>query len=184
MSYQPSWQNGQEKGTGRRDAAGRYEAISDYLKAHAVDLPIKVLDFGAWGAYFVNRLGEDFDAQCTAVDNTGITDAAASVTVIDKHLTPSELEALGEFDVALCLNVFHHQKNWRRYFAALRNAAPILFVETAHPDETLPKAVAHNMSTQITRAMEQAGGTVLTETPGYDTRFNRPLWVIDSRDGS
>lgn len=178
MSYQPRWVGGREVGTGRRDAAGRYRAIAEYLgdmrDFHALDL-------GAYGGYFSFRLAEEFDAHCVAVDDfSGLADAPG-VKVIRRRLSMSELVDLGPCDVVLCLSVLHHLPDWRAYLNALQVMAPVVFVETSNPAETLPKAKAHGDAAAIHAAVEAAGGKVLTTTPGYDARHSRPLWVIDRR---
>lgn len=176
MLYQPVWRDGKEHGTGKRDAAGRFAAIAEYLGDAR---GFTVLDLGAYGGYFSARLADQFEAQCTAVDDSPYLIEAPGVTVVRQRLAPAEIRQLGDFDVALCLSVLHHLKNWRATLNALLDAAPIVFVETAHPDETLPKAGNHKASTQIATAVQDAGAITLTHTAGYDARFERPLWVID-----
>ena len=176
MKYVPDWVDGKEVGKGRRDAACRYQAIAEYLADKKVD---KVLDFGAYNGYFSQRLVEDFSAEVTAVDDSPLLRAAPGVTAIRERLTSTQIRKLGPFDAALCLSVLHHAPQWRTVLKALLAVAPIVFVETAHPDEVLPKAIAHSSSDKIRDAMESAGGVELRQTPGYDARFSRPLWVID-----
>lgn len=179
--YQPEWRDGREVGKGRRDAAGRYEAIAGYL-GDARDFT--ALDFGAYGNYFSARLVEQFNARCTAVDDTTGLAESPGVSVVNRRLSAQELKDLGPYDVALCLSVLHHLTDWRVYLDALLDIAPVLFVETAHPDEVLPKAKAHSQSREIESALDALaaeGGTILTFTPGYDSRHARPLWVIDRR---
>lgn len=180
--YQPEWKNGREVGIGRRDAAGRYKAIADYLGDmrgfHALDL-------GAFNGYFCARLAEQFGAHCVAVDDfAGLTESPG-VKAIRRRLTMAELVDLGPFDVVLCLSFLHHAPDWRAYLDALTTMAPLVFIETAHPAEHLPKAEAHGESRQIEAAVEALaaakGGTLLTWTAGYDAAHARPLWVIDRR---
>ena len=180
--YQPTWENGQEHGKGKRDAASRYAAIAEYLRtAPPFDQPLTVLDFGAYGGYFSARLTEEFGAQCTAVDDSPFLKEIAGVEIIPQRLTPGEVSRLGPFDVALCLSVLHHLTQWRTTLKALRKVSTVLFVETANPDETLPRAAVHSASPAIHSTMAEAGGVILTETPGYDAKFMRPLWVLDQR---
>lgn len=175
--YQPEWRDGREHGRGRRDAAGRFDAIAEYLGDRR---GFTVLDFGAYGGYFSARLADQFDADCTAVDDSKYLTEAPGVTTIRDRLTPAEIRKLGDFDVTLCLSVLHHIPKWKDTLAALLDSAPIVFVETANPDETLPKATAHKHSAAIAAAIEEAGGVELTRTPGYDASQTRPLWVIDN----
>ncbi|MFC4124921.1 class I SAM-dependent methyltransferase [Nocardia rhizosphaerae] len=176
--YQPRWVDGREVGTGRRDAAGRYTAIAEYLD-DARDFT--VLDFGAYGGYFSARLADERNATCTAVDDSEHLTGGPKVVPINRRLSAAELLDLGPCDVALCLSVLHHLPDWPDYLDALTTIAPLLFVETAHPSERLPKARAHGDSAKIAAAVEGLGGKVLTTTPGHDARFDRPLWVIDNR---
>lgn len=176
MLYQPVWRDGKELGAGKRDAAGRFAAIAEYLGAAR---GFTCLDLGAYGGYFSARLADQFGAKCTAVDDSPYLIEAPGVKVINQRLTPAEIRNLGQFDVVLCLSVLHHLKSWRATLNALLDAAPVVFTETAHPDENLPKAANHKASAQIHAALEQAGAIVLTQTPGYDERFERPLWVVD-----
>lgn len=178
MRYQPGWRDGKELGTGKRDAAGRFTAIADYLDDRR---GFTVLDFGAYGGYFSARLVEQFGATCTAVDDSPHLTESPGVRVIRERLTPTGIRQLGKFDVVLCLSVLHHLKTWRATLNALLSATPVVFIETAHPDETLPRAGNHEASPKILAALEKAGGTVITHTPGYDKRFERPLFVIDHR---
>ncbi|WP_306365456.1 bifunctional 2-polyprenyl-6-hydroxyphenol methylase/3-demethylubiquinol 3-O-methyltransferase UbiG [Nocardia sp. CC227C] len=183
--YQPEWVNGREVGTGRRDAAGRYKAIADYLGDDMRGF--HVLDLGAYNGYFSRRLAEDFGAHCVAADDyVGLTDAPG-VKAVRKRLSMPELTSLGSFDVVLCLSVLHHLPDWRAYLDALVSMAPLVFIETAHPDEVLPKAKAHGQSREIEAAVDAlagAHGTMLAFTPGHDARHARPLWVIDRRTKS
>lgn len=176
--YQPEWKDGREVGTGRRDAAGRYKLIADYLDGMR---EFHVLDFGAYGNYFSARLASDFGAHCVAVDDCAGLTEAPGVTVVNRRLSMPELVDLGTFDVALCLSVLHHLPDWRAYLDALTSMAPLVFVETAWHLEILPKARAHRDSIAIHDAVLDAGGKILGYTPGYDASFQRPLWVIDRR---
>lgn len=175
LLYQPTWSDGREHGKARRDANARYQAIANHLNnRHG----FTVLDFGAYGGYFSARLTEQFGATCTAVDDSPHLTETPGVTVIRERLTPTQLRKLGPFDIALCLSVLHHIPQWRATLNALTSVASTLFIETAHPDETLPKAVAHGSSAAIQTAVQKAGGIQLCHTPGYDHKHQRPLWVI------
>lgn len=178
--YQPQWRDGREIGVGRRDAAGRYTAILRHL---GTPKGLRVLDFGAYGGYFSLRLLHDGALACTAVDDSAALTAVQEpgLTAINRRLTPSELAELGQFDAALCLSVLHHLPDWHDYLTVLREAAPLLYVETAHPAESLPRAVAHSHSQAITDTIDALGGTIIAHTPGYDAAHDRPLWVLDQR---
>lgn len=179
--YQPEWVNGREVGTGRRDAAGRYKAIADYLGDDMRGF--HVLDLGAYNGYFSRRLTEDFGAHCVAVDDFPGLTGVPGVKTIHRRLSTNELAGLGSFDVVLCLSVLHHLPDWRAYLDTMVSMAPLVFVETAAPLEVLPKARAHAESAEIEAAVEALtqNKSTLAATPGHDARWLRPLWVIDRR---
>jgi len=176
VSYQPLWINGKQVSQGVRDTENRYLAIANYL---AGQTEFTVLDFGAHIGYFSRRLAAEFGAACTAVDDHPRLEPTDGVQVINERLTAGGIRKLGKFDVVLCLSVLHHVPQWRAVFKALRDAGRIVFVETAHPDEHLPKARMHHSSADIHKTVEETGARILTWTRGYDKRFKRPLWVID-----
>ncbi|MCH9732851.1 MAG: hypothetical protein K0U84_24860 [Actinomycetia bacterium] len=161
----------------RRHSDARLAAITEYLGDPA---GLKILDLGALDGWFSHQLANR-GALCTAADDHPTLTEAPGVTVINERLTPTKIRALGEFDAAICLSALHHMPSWRATLNALLAVAPLVFVETAHPDETLPKASHHKDSGRITNAIEKAGGVAITTTPGYDAKYQRPLWVIDNR---
>lgn len=177
--YQPKWVNGKTVGKSRRDAEGRYKAIVDDLDRLGVQWG-QVLDFGAHTGYFSHRLADERGMVVTAVDDTPGLKGNEDVLVIPERLTPDQLGALGYFDIGLCLSVLHHLPDWWDYLRVLVHQCTLLYVETANPNETLPRAVAHDDSTAIEEEMIELGGTVLTRTPGHDARWERPLWVLRS----
>lgn len=184
MPYLPRWDKGKEIGTGQRDGDGRYRAIRKYLEDNPIEPGFSVLDFGAWNGYFSRRLADDFDANCTAVDNVPELEPYPGVAVINRRIQPDEIT--GTYDVVIAMSVLHHLENWRDYFAKFLEVAPVVFLEVAAPSEVLPKAKAHNNSKAIMRSVKakKLGGTVIAETPGYDSKHLRPLIVIDQRETS
>lgn len=176
--YQPQWSNGQESGKARRDAAGRYRAIADHLKGRG----FRVLDVGANAGYFSLRLAEEFQARVTAVDGDPILKESlerarnSSVEGIYEFLSPDSLKKLGVFDVGLCLSVLHHVSWWPTMLRLMRAQCRTLFIETAHPKEDLPKAFWH--SPEILRIVSDMGGNVIHESPGFDSKYLRPLHVV------
>lgn len=176
MSYQPLWDNGRHIKPGRRNTENRYLAVANYLAGRR---GFTVLDFGSHIGYFARRLAHEFDAKCVAVDDHPKLQPAPGVETIHKRLTAREIRELGHFDVTLCLSVLHHIHQWRATLKAILDSAPTVFIETANPDEHLPNAKRHDSSDAIHDAVEAAGGRPLTYTPGYDTNYHRPLWVID-----
>jgi hypothetical protein len=120
-----------------------------------------------------------------AVDNLsyggGLVNAQGGddvITVIAKRVTPAGIRKMGAFDVTLALSVLHHLPRWRSYLDVLRQSAPILFIETAHPTETLPKAKAHGHTAEMIAEMLDIGAEPICETPGYDAAFMRTTWVV------
>lgn len=181
MRYQPVWDNGKTVGASRRDAEGRYNAIAGYLEG--LDR-FRALDLGAHSGYFSMRLAEEFSAQVTAVDDAAELREAASrgipgLTCVHERVSPESLRALGPFDVTLCLSVLHHVTWWRSMVKMLHGQSEILFVEIPDPREDLPGAVAH--SSEIGTVVNMLGGQKIFECPGYDARYVRPLYVVDSR---
>jgi hypothetical protein len=179
--YQPQWVDGREVGVGNRECASRYRAIKDYLTQNTnVHFMPTVLDLGAYTGYFCRRLHDDLGAQCTAVDNNPSLEESEGVTVIPRLLNPAGVRELGHFDVTLCLSVLHHHANWYDFLAALVESADVVFIETAHPQERMnnqyrPYVIgAHQEMQKI--------GKVIAETPPlYDSKYKRPLWVVDRR---
>lgn len=171
---------------GKRDCEGRYQAIADYLhnRSEAKADQMRVLDFGAQAGYFAQRLAEDFDAEVVAIDTNRKTLSRLrhhpKIRVKIAHYSPANLRALGHFDVVLGLSVLHHQPRWRDYLDVLTEIGDIVFIEVSHPDEVLPKAVAHGEAQDIGDAVEALAYDVLVQTPGYDDSCDRPLFVIDA----
>lgn len=160
-----------------RDADGRYEAIRRELLGHR---GFSVLDLGAHTGYFAHRLAEEFGARVAAVDKTRGLEARPGVTVYREYWTADQLADVGEgvFDVTLLLSVLHHMVEWRRALAAVVGFSPVAFVELPDPREVLPNAASHGEAVQMHQAVQAAGGVVVGWSPGYDSRFNRPTYVI------
>lgn len=180
MRYQPEWVEGKTVGDSRRDAQGRYTAITKELAGRR---SFTVMDLGAHAGYFSLRLADEFDATVTAVDDASELTATLEknkhpkVTGVFQRVDPKGLAALGTFDVILCLSVLHHVPWWRSMLDMLTRQAAKVFVETAHPDEDLPGAIAH--SKEIIPTVELMGGRTIHYSPGYDSRFLRPLYVVE-----
>lgn len=176
-SYQPIWADGREVSPGYRDgAAVRYQAIADYLTGWR---DFSVLDFGAYGTYYCQRLTEDFGARCVAVDDDPHLTPVDGVTIIPKRLGPAAIRKLEVSDVTLCLSVLHHQPQWRNYLQALTaNTGRVLFIEAANPAENLPTAAAHHKSANIVAELQHRRAIALCETPGYDPRHKRTLYAL------
>lgn len=161
---------------GARDCGGRYDAIANQLDSRG----FSVLDLGAYAGYFSIRLAHDFDAHVTAVDDYPTLAERcrgwSNITVINQRLTAGEIDELGRFDVVLALSVLHHMPDWSDTLDALAANSGRLFVETADPSETLPKAVAH--CPELAAAVEALNGTPIAHTCGYRSTIERTLWVV------
>lgn len=141
----------------------------------------RVLDFGAFSTATAQTLAARFPAaEFVVVDDTIQADRSfPRIDVIAKRMTPAGITKLGRFDATLALSVLHHLTHWRQYLTALQKSAPILFVETAHPDEDLPKAKAHRHTADMIAHIETIGRPI-RYTPGYDPRYQRTLWLVQS----
>lgn len=182
----PTWKNGKQIGKHRRDFAGRYEAVRDWLKANNFS-GFTALDFGAGGGYFTARLAEDFKAEVTAVEKDPRArqplSRAKAIRVINEHLSADDLAKLDYVDVALALNVLHHLPEWRSYLDVLASKASVVFIEVANPAESLPNAVAHGDSADIEAEVKDLGAQPLHQSPGYHPKYQRTLYVLDKRYG-
>ena len=123
-----------------------------------------MLELGALDGYFSKHLAETHKAQCTAVDDNPHLQESPGVTVVQDRLSATAIRKLGPFDVALCLSVLHHLPQWKATLNALLDAAPVVIVESAHPDEALPKAGNHKASADILAAIENVGGPCSSST--------------------
>lgn len=175
--YQPRWADGKTIGTGQRDADNRAGVIVDYLDRHGYGKGARILDFGAYTGYFAHRLADQLGCSCVAVDNHTGLKSSPRVEVINEHLTPQQIRKLGKFDAVLCLSVLHHLPNWQAYLDAFRKS-DVVFVETSEPAEHLPKAAAHSDAATIKETVKKLATGILTHTPGFDKKHDRPLWVI------
>lgn len=188
LMYQDLWRGGKEVAKGKRDCDGRYEAIASYLRknhpSESSDGHLRVLDFGAQGGYFAQRLAEDFDANVVAIDsNRNSLRHLVKHPKIRTHIayfTPQNVANMGHFDVVLGLSVLHHHAQWKEYLDALAGAGDVVFIEVSNPAEDLPKAPAQGSAADIDAAVsELSGREPIVLTAGYDDRQQRPMYVID-----
>lgn len=181
LPYLPVW-DGKDHPS-RRDGAGRYTAIADYLLKYPVGdvTGFTVFDFGGFNGYFSRRLADDFDAVCTVADDNPGLKPYPGVSVINRRIAAGEIT--GRYDVVIAMSVLHHLEDWRDYLNALLTAGTVVFIEVSNPKEVLPKAAAHQHAQAISRAVKakKLGGQVIAETAGYDSKHLRPLIVIDNR---
>lgn len=157
------------------DTDTRFDAIADYLG----DRPVEhVLDFGALNTVMARRFIDRYHCHVVAVDDTPELHQADGVDTVNRRLGPADIRRLGHFQVGLALSVLHHQKQWRNTLNALLDTCDTLFVELAHPDEILPGVDTHKNSQAMHDEVTKRGGHVLCETPGWDARYLRTLYVL------
>lgn len=197
QGYQPTWEDGQEKGIGWRDAAGRYDAIKRYLVARMARTDLRqyprptVLDIGAYNGYFCRRLADDFGARCLAVDGQPFLQpyrptAGVGYVAVDHALwSPTDIRErykANGVNIILCLSILHHWPNWHDFMDAMSAVGSTLFVELANPNENLSsdaRSIARAAHDDM-RMTENA--QLLTETaPMNGQSALRPLFVIETR---
>lgn len=153
----------------------RFDAIASRIKS-----PNRILDFGAISTDTAEKLTLKWPkAEVVVVGDEIDTPSTPRIEVVPNRLTAGQVGKLGPFDVTLALSVLHHCVQWKNYLSVLRNSAPILFIETAHPDEDLPKAKAHKHTAEMIAAVE-AIGKPIAYADGYDNRYQRTLWLVRS----
>ena len=108
------------------------------------------------------------------------TAADPRVRGVYERLTPETLEALGGFDVILCLSVLHHVPWWEQMLEQVQTQSRLLICEVAVAHENLPKAVAH--CPEIPAAVAELDGRLIARTHGYKSRKLRPMYAIGSLD--
>ena len=184
MSYIPD--DGPDTGATARTFMDRLSAIGDSWP----DDSLYLVDFGGWNGRFSYELFERGNINgATLIEGDYVPLARAncpSVEVVREHVTPRALGTIirgvdhrdGGVVTVLALSVLHHLTDWKKYVGAIERNADYAFIETAHPDEVLPEAVAHDQSDAIWRWCEKRGRKV-HESPGWDSRYLRPTWFME-----
>jgi 2-polyprenyl-3-methyl-5-hydroxy-6-metoxy-1,4-benzoquinol methylase len=152
-----------------RDSTARADLIHQHIPAGS-----RVLDFGAYRGVISAKLASHGHA-VTAVAPE-LPDLPG-VTCIKRTMTPDDIRQLGQFDVALCLSVLHHLPDWPDYVAALKDAAYMVFVETVSLAERKVKGKPGHRQALI----DVLQGRTLGFYPGKDSRYQRPLILLDGR---
>lgn len=153
----------------------RFDAITTYLGDRT---PHHVLDFGALNHVMAARFVDRYSCHVVAIDDSTELQPTLGVDVDRRRYGPTDLRRLGHFDVTLALSVLHHQKQPKNYLRALVDISEVLFVEIPHPDEILPGVATHKHTPAIQTEIEKLGGTIICETPGWDSRFLRNTYAI------
>lgn len=160
----------------------RTTAIIDWLDTNN-RRPSSILDFGALTCRQATILADKYGATVTAVDDdpqlldTFTVPSKGTVNIVTRRIGPTEIKQ-GSYDVAICLSVLHHLKQWRSYLNALTESAGVLFIEVPHPDETLPGVEGHKNSAAIIEELDKRGATLLCQAPGWDMRYLRNTYVL------
>lgn len=163
--YSPTWY----------ECDPRFDAITTYLGDRT---PHHVLDFGALNNRMAARFVQRYGCHVVAIDDSTELTATPGVDVDRRRLGATELRRLGHFDATTALSVLHHQKQPRSCLRALLDISTVLFVEIPHPDEILPGVDTHKHTPALHSEIEKLGGTIICETPGWDSRFLRNTYAI------
>lgn len=173
MPYQDVWRDGQLVTKGRRECAGRFDAIAAEVG------PISdLLDVGGWDGYFSRRFAEA-GVDCTLIEPRAVPDLPDGVTHRREAVTADTV--LPAVDVALALAVFHHMPDWEQVYRNLRCCSDVLVVEIPHPDEAASDlaAVLPDAVTRIAPIYDRLTdeGRVFADTRGPN-KVRRPLVAV------
>ena len=184
------WRDGKLVRRGRRDCAGRYEAIRDALERE-IGTGFTVADVGGWDGYFPVRLAEDLDATAENIDPRRINLRCHR----QLKVTAETVDQVGFHDAILCLSVLHHMPDWLEVYEGLKAQCRILIVEVCHPDEAAGDSPVMQLTGEriapVFEAVSADAEDILCETPCLDDkRILRPTYLIhgvawtDEADGS
>ena len=162
MPYQPV-----DGMPGRRDVDVRWQAIA----AHLPTVGIRSLDVGCAEGWFTAKLAQRGPA--IGIDRAVRESRHVGYELIKGRARARSLARLGSFDVVLLLSILHHMRDADDVLKWARHAT--CFVELPHPDE---EGVAAKADLTGIRDILQAEATPLCETPGYDVRHRRTLWML------
>jgi len=148
-AYQPNPFRRNHEETGLRPSASRYEAMTKVLPK---DLPLTVVDIGCQRGYFVFRFAErggfcmgleqnqmDVRYANALATKEGVDNASFTCFGVDSE----NVDALPDFDLVVCMSVFHHfarklgeeeAKGLMRRIAD--HAKRYIVFETGEPEET------------------------------------------------
>lgn len=174
--------DGPDTGDTRRTFVDRYNAIATCLDE--VAFVEGIVDFGAYNGRMARQLCARYGVPGVAVDDYSGLLGDKYVTAINRVVSPRELgktireAAGGGATTVLALSVLHHLPEWQKYVGAIERNARYALIETAHPDEVLPEAGAHDQSAAIT-AWCWKRGKIIHESPGWDQSQMRPTWFME-----
>lgn len=176
--YQDIWRDGKLVRRGRRDCAGRYEAIRDALERE-IGTGFTVADVGGWDGYFPIRLAEDLDATAENIDPRRINLRCHR----QLKVTAETVDQVGFHDALLCLSVLHHMPDWLEVYEGLKAQCRILIVEVCHPDEAAGDSPVMQLTGEriapVFEAVSADAEDILCETPCLDDkRILRPTYLV------
>lgn len=178
MSYIPD--EGPDTGNTARTFTDRAQTIGDNWPA----LSRAVIDFGAYKGRFVQEFYTSGLVTGGAIIE-GVEQPAPvpGCVVVREQVSARKLGTIIRDwsllqPTVLALSVLHHLPDWKKYVGVIERNAAFAFIETSHPDEVLPEAVAQDEAANIWSWCEKRG-TVVGESKGWDGRFMRPTWRID-----
>lgn len=176
--YQDIWRDGKLVRRGRRDCAGRYEAIRETLERE-LGTGFTVADVGGWDGYFPIRLAEDLDATAENIDPRRINLRCHR----QLKVTAETVGKVGYHDAILCLSVLHHMPDWREVYEGLKAQCRVLIVEVCHPDEAAGDSPVMQETgdriAPIFEAVSVDAEDILCESPCLDDpRILRPTYLI------
>lgn len=181
--YQDIWRDGKLVRRGRRDCAGRYEAIRDALDRE-LGHGFTVADVGGWDGYFPVRLAEDLDATAENIDSRRINLRCHR----QLKVTAETVGEVGFHDALLCLSVLHHMPDWREVYEGLKAQCRILIVEVCHPDEAAGDSPVMQLTGEriapVFEAVSADAEDILCETPCLDDgTILRPTYLVRGTAG-
>lgn len=176
--YQDIWRDGKLVRRGRRDCAGRYEAIRDAL-GRELGSGFSVADVGGWDGYFPVRLSEDLGAAAENID------ARHSTLRCHRQMkvTAETVGKVGYHDAILCLSVLHHMPDWREVYDGLKAQCKVLIIEVCHTDEAAGDSPVMKLTGErigpVFEAVSADAEDILCETPCLDDkRILRPTYLV------
>lgn len=176
--YQDIWRDGKLVRRGRRDCAGRYEAIRDAL-GRELGHGFTVADVGGWDGYFPVRLAEDLDATAENIDPRHSNLRCHR----QLRVTAETVGKVGYHDAILCLSVLHHMPDWREVYEGLKAQCRVLIVEVCHPDEAAGDSPVMQLTGEriapVFEAVSADAEDILCETPCLDDpAILRPTYLV------
>jgi SAM-dependent methyltransferase len=157
---------------GKRDCAGRYEAIREVLSRFT--RPVTTLDIGANTGYFSFRIAQDFPATAVMIEMSPqlldlcIRNNCRNTVFLNKKVGARHLARLAEcehFDVVLAFNILHHLDNSMAAVRSVLHLGDHIFIET--PPKSDRGACGQSRIAPVADFLESEGGTKVAQTPRH-----------------